>query len=390
MNEKEWNSIVGKDRMICTYKYLNAIEKSEINDCRYYYPVVYEEGRIIAHACVYFISTELDAFAQGITKKIIDLIRRKWKGFFVLRSLECGTPVALGSTVSFREGINQAEVLSLMRREIENLAKKLNIGVVLFRDFYDEELGVFDNLTEAGYNRIHNLSNTKLEIRWKSFDEYLNSMRSNYRMKIIKRMKKCHRENVTIQVLRNFSRYADELERLWTNVYYHATEYRRERLTAVFFRNIDQYLGERSGIILVKEDNMPIGFGLLLFDDETLTSMFFGINYDYNKDHFIYFNLLYKVVEVAIEEGMNDIDMGITTLVPKKDIGFAVAPLNMYMKHFNPLLNKIVPRAFEMMTPQDNTGPRRVFKTDRQEIKKEAKMFNKTESFSEQVSIKTE
>ncbi len=117
--EKAWDAIVENNRLICTHRYLEAVEKSEINDCRYFYPVLYENGEIIAHTCVYFISTELDTFAQGVTKKTTNTIRRCWKNFFILRSLECGTPVATGTTISFREGANRADVLETICMEVE-------------------------------------------------------------------------------------------------------------------------------------------------------------------------------------------------------------------------------------------------------------------------------
>jgi len=54
--------------------------------------------------------------------------------------------------------------------------------------------------------------------------------------------------------------------------------------------------------------------------------------------------------------------MGITTLDPKKDMGSQIVNLNMYMKHSNPLLNRLLPVLFDMITPPDTTGPRNVFK----------------------------
>lgn len=366
VDEKEWDAIVGHDRLICTYRYLEAIEKSRINDTRYYYPVVYEGEEIVAHTSVYFISTELDTFARGSIKKIITAIRRKWKGFLILRSLECGTPVALGNTISFRRGISQKDVLRRLIQAIERLAEEIHVKVVLVRDFHDHELSLFDYLIELGYVRIHNLPNTKLEIRWKNFDEYLNAMRSNYKRKVIKRMEKCSKGNVTFELIKNFSGYADDLERLWVNIYKNAKEYTRERLTSVFFRNIDRYLGDKSGIILAKKDGIPLGFSLLLFDEQTLISMFFGLDYKYNKEYYIYFNLYYKMIKLAVKEGFKNIDMGITTLIPKKDVGAVVVTLNMYMKHFNPFLNKIIPKVFDWMASREETGSREVFKTARE------------------------
>ncbi|MBI4650529.1 GNAT family N-acetyltransferase [Candidatus Desantisbacteria bacterium] len=363
IDESKWNSIVAKNHLICTYKYLESVEKSEINDCRYYYPVVYEGNEIIAHTSVYFITTELDTFAQGFIKKIIIDIRKKWKNFLILRSLECGTPVALGTTISFKNGINRVNALNLICQNIEHLAKELHIPVLLFRDFYNEELELFDHLTELGYTGIHNLPGTKIEVRWKSFNEYLNSIRSHYKWKIIERIKKCQRDNISIEILNDYSRYYDDLEKLWMNVYNNAKEYRREILKSVFFKQTKEYLGDKSSIILIKKDNIPIGFTLLWFDDETLIPIFSGLDYNYNDEYGIYFNLLYKIVEVAIDKGKKDIDLGITTLIPKKEMGAETVTLNMYMKHLNPLLNKIVPWLFETMTPQDNAGERKVFKS---------------------------
>jgi len=366
IDEKEWDSIVGRNRLICTHRYLEAIEKSRINDCRFFYPVIYESGKIIAHTSVYYISTELDSFAQGAVKKAINFIRRIWKGFLILRTLECGTPVALGNTISMKEEADRSVVLRLMVREIERLARNLHVNIVLFRDFYDEELNFYDELVKRGYVRIHNLPNTKIKIKWKSFDEYLNSMRSQYRWKIVGRMKRFYRDDISMRILRGFSDYADRLEQLWMNVYQNATEYKRERLTDLFFTNIDKYLKDRSAVLLAEKGDRIIGFTLLFFDDETLIPIYSGLDYNYNEIYCIYFNLLYKIVDVAITEGMKDIDLGITTLVPKKEMGAEVVRLKMYMRHFNPLLNKIVPRLFDMMTPQDNIRSRNVFKADSQ------------------------
>ena len=61
---------------------------------------------------------------------------------------------------------------------------------------------------------------------------------------------------------------------------------------------------------------------------------------------------------------MRDIELGITTLAPKKEMGASVVPLNMYMKHTTPALSSITPRAFDMMTPKDNTPHVRAYRTD--------------------------
>lgn len=366
IKKEKWNAIVGRNRLICRHEYLEAIEKSQINDCRFWYPVVYDQDQIIAHTCVYFISTELDTFARGITKKIINLIRRVWKNFLIMRSLECGTPVALGNTFSYKDGVDRTIILKRLVQEIESLAKKIKINIVLFRDFYDEELWPNNHLQQSGYEIIHNLPNTKLKLKWNSFNEYLFSLRSHYRCEIKKQINKCQQKDITFELIRDFSPYGNELERLWMQSYNCAKEYRREKLTSFFFENINKYLGNQSAIILIKKGELAIGFSLLLLDEHTLVYLFCGLDYTYNQKYGVYFNLFYKVIELGIKEKMKDIDMGITTFSPKKRLGGNVFSLHMYIKHFNPLLNKIVPKIFEITTPQHNMKEKNIFKLNKE------------------------
>lgn len=365
MDPTRWNAIVGRNRLICRHEYLRAIERSKINDCRYFYPVVYDNGELVAHACLYFITTELDTFAQGVVKKAVRSARKLWKNFLILRSVECGTPVALGSTISFKQGYeNRALALMEIVRRCEQVALDIGAKVVLFRDFHDGELEFYNFLRGLGYKRIHNLPGTRLEVRWKSFDEYLGELRSEYRNKTRARMKKFQKAGGEMRLVRDFGDRAADLERLWKNVYDLATEYKREVLLQDFFRQVDAHLGERSAVLLAEVGGKTAGFMLLFYDDETLIPIFCGLDYEQNKDGCVYLNLFYHVVKVAIEAGVKDIDMGITTLVPKLEVGAEVVPLHMYMKHLSPALHCVVPNLFENMTPQPRIRSRNVFRKD--------------------------
>ncbi len=361
IDEDRWNAIVGHNRLICRHDYLRAVEASQINDCRYFYPVVYENGEIVAHTCVYFISTELDSFSQGLAKKTITGIRRAWKSFLMLRSVECGTPVALGTTISFRTGIDRKEALSLIVQEVEGIAANLGVGVVLFRDFYADELSFFDAFLASGYRRIYNLPGSRLTVRWKSMEDYLRSLRSQYRYRAKKRIATFGDKGGEMELLHDFGQHAGELAALWRNSYDRAKEYRREILPPVFFERIDSCLGGRSSTLVAKVDGKLAGFALLLHDDEILDWVFCGLDYACNETYCIYFNLLYNIVKTAIEGGFKAVDMGITTPLAKMEVGAEIVPLYMYMKHLNPIMNKIVPKAFEMMTPVNIPAQRRAF-----------------------------
>jgi predicted N-acyltransferase len=363
MEPDVWNSIVGHDKLICRHEYLQAIEQSQINDCRYFYPVMRDDaGTLMAHACFYYISTELDSFAKGLTKKTITGIRRIFPSFLILRSIECGTPVALGSTVSVREGFDSKIVLKSFAAEAERLAGELGVNVVLFRDFYDSDLAISDVLKALRYRTIYNLPAVRLRVRWPGFQAYLDDLRSSYRYTIRSRIKAFDKAGYSFRLIRDYREFTGDLARLWRNTYDHATEYRRELLEEPFFRQIQENLGNRSSVLLVEKSGVPVAFSILLDDDETLISLFSGLDYSCGKDSFLYFNLFYKTIELAIAGNKKEIDLGITTLEPKVEIGGDVARLTMYMKCTNRAWGWAVPGLFSLMTPCPKLPVRNIFK----------------------------
>ncbi len=361
----EWNSIVGRDRLICRHEYLQAIENSKINDCQYFYPVIRDEsGRLLAHTCLYFISTELDLFAKGALKRGIQLIRKLWGSFLILRSVECGTPVALGSTISYADGPRE-DVLRELVRVAENVAAELGVKVLIFRDFCDDELAFYDRFSALGYKRIHNLASARVACAdYDSFSGYVRSMRSRYRRKIQRQMALFRDQGGSVEILSEFGDHVPLLARLWLNAFAHASEYKREILRDQFFDAINRCLGERSVVVLLKVDGIPSGFALVLLDDSVMIPLFCGLDYTVSRSSASYFNLLYEVIKLAIELKMQAVDFGITTLEPKLQMGGEAMSQYMYMKHTNTLLNKVVPRLFDAMTPQPGVRSRNVFRND--------------------------
>jgi predicted N-acyltransferase len=363
VDERAWDEVAGKDRPLCSYKYVKLLEMSGVSKDRCYYVTVYEGGRMVAHACAYFIREELDAFARGPLKEMIGRARRKWKDFFILKSLECGPTMAPGKVLAFAEGVDRTKAMAKIREGMESLAKELGAKLILFRDFYDGESDLYGPLKDSGYKNIHNLPQAWMDVKWGGFNDYLGAMRSSYRCKITKSMDKCTASGISIGVLKGLSvQDVRELKRLYDNVYDNAKEVKRERLPAEFFENIEKYLGDDAVILAAIKNGRLVGYMFILLGANTLLTMFPGLDYEYNRDMFVYFNLFYRSIGLAIEKGIKGIDMGITTLNPKRDMGSGIRQLNMYMKHSNPLLNRILPVLFDLITPPDTTQPRDVFK----------------------------
>jgi predicted N-acyltransferase len=359
----KWDSIAGP-QVACSHAYLSLLEKSGLNPGRSYYVTVENEDKVLAHTCAYLMSAGLDVFARGPLKKLILLLRRAWKDFLIIKYLECGSPVTTANPVSVRPGVDTARVLGCLCGAVEELAAKLGVKVVLLRDFCDDETGFGGVFAGRGYGKIHNLPKAELEVRWKSFDAYLDAMRSNYRRKIVKRIEKCAEAvHVTVRPLRELPDGCwQELARLYENILRNTKEVSRAGLPAAFFRDMASYLGDRAAIVIAQKSTRIVGFMLLLKCGEELSASSMGLDYEHSEEHFIYFNLFYAAIRYGIEQGFRKVCLSITTLDPKRDMGARITGLNMFLRHRNGVFTRVLDTLFDMITAPDTSIPRDVFK----------------------------
>ena len=75
-----------------------------------------------------------------------------------------------------------------------------------------------------------------------------------------------------------------------------------------------------------------------------------------------YFRLLYEIVRVAIEDGVELLDLGMTTVQPKLDVGGVPVPLYALVKHRNRLAHRAVVAFANGPARPPAVEPRRVFK----------------------------
>lgn len=362
VDQSLWDSICEPDRIICRYNYLLAIEKSKINDCRYRYIMIFHEDKLIAHSCFYSMSFDLDIFNRGASEKIIRFIRNNFNQEFMrIKVIECGTPTALGNTITIVQGYDYLEILKEICLAMEKFGREKKIHILIFRDFYEKDLESYDKLKKIGFKRIKVLSSAEVTNNWKNFEAFLSDMRSRYRYRVKKFLKSLDRADITIEVCDDFSGLANKLTGLWFQIYHKASEYKREVLTPEYFINMDKYLGDKSKVILFKKRGEIIGFNFIVLDDDTLRPLFIGIDYKYNKQNNLYFNILCQSIKFGIDCNKKFIEMGITTIEPKKELGAHVIPAFCYMKHNKKIRNFFMTNLFALFSPPIYSDRRNVF-----------------------------
>lgn len=247
--------------------------------------------------------------------------------------------------LSFQKGKIQKKIriiglppsISLEGYHVEN-----NQGMDEIVDWLQEQSGHTlvinsENPLTGCFSCVPTLPSVIIENRFDDFDHYLIELRSHYRYRAVKAMKKfesvIHKQNET---------FDKALYDLYDAVY-EKSEYPLAKNDMVFFEQfpgmIEQfYVGEK-----------PIGFCQYYIAEETLYFMFCGIDYESLATYDTYLNMLLIIIQKGIEAGVKIIDLGQTTETIKQKLGGTLKPMYICHFHRNRIIRSLMKRAMPLL-----------------------------------------
>ncbi len=199
-----------------------------------------------------------------------------------------------------------------------------------------------------------------MDVQWSSADAYLSSMKSYYRSKVLKHIRRCEADGVRHELVDNFNDLAETLCEQWMVVHSQADEYQREVLTPAFYREFSSRLGARSKAILFYRGDELIGHALLLMDGELLRWLYVGRKVAANDSLYIY--VAYNVVAAAIKLGAKRIELGLTTYSIKQDLGAQMVPLRFALRAASSLINPFVGVVYPLINTRTTIQNKNIFK----------------------------
>lgn len=165
---------------------------------------------------------------------------------------------------------------------------------------------------------------------FKDGNDYLNSLRSSYRRRLKKAIKKC--ENFEITKLKG--KCSDIIYDLYLQTY-EKSSYKLEKLDPGFFDKID---GEK---LVFSKDGRARGFVLLKRRNDTLYFIFCGMDYNFDTAD-LYHYMLYKIIIEAINNKIKFINFGQTSEETKLKIGATLSKRYFCVHHSNIFINKLI------------------------------------------------
>jgi predicted N-acyltransferase len=262
----------------------------------------------------------------------------------------------------------------LISGEMRALAKKLGITLLTVKEFSEKEQQQFDCFLIDGFFLGNSIPYMSLDIRRSDFESYLNSLRHPYRRKILRSLKKtgqsrpviirgCLHDNLPDSPTLIFSKpdetFAADFYGMYLSVMERSTT-KLEVLNLDFFANLFSDTDKYQLLSMVAEKKI-ISSAILVFNNDTLTFMLVGR--EYAKDKYdSYFNLIYGIIQLAIEDGCKRVKMGQTAYWVKQCIGSEPESRTIYFASTRPMVHRILKALRNVIFPEMKLNLIHVFK----------------------------
>ncbi len=360
----QWNQLLSGHSCTFSHEFWLTVEQSALNDFHYRHILFLDDdSEPLALATVYSITTDIAIFAPAALRRLLNTIRQWYPRFLKFSMLECGTPVTLNSPpIVLRKDADIPVVLGELHRIMHQLAKTEGHFLMVLRDFEANAEHWRPFLKPLGYHWVPSLPNTWLNIRWRSTQDWRHAMKSYYRSKLNKHLRKNEAEGIRHERIIDFAPLAVQLCQQWLVVHEQADEFQREVLTPAFYRAFSDNMGERAQALLYYRGNELVGHALLLMDGDVLRWLYFGRKTAVNDSLYLYVG--YSVVSTAIELGFKRLEMGLTTYPIKQDLGAEIAPIYLALRGTSAFINLFVGLFYPLLNSIPGTSTRHIFKSE--------------------------
>jgi len=368
--ELVWDSLSEANNVYFTKPYLKAFEVHNAHRIQFFYLVVYNGNEPISIATIQVLEFDFvqadftsnsNKFVQNVSDRLSFLLKRDY-----VKIMICGSAFLSGEHgIYIKPNEDKKLVLEQIVKGIQAIVNanrylKKWVDIILLKDFITKSLPIADNLKTYNYSPVQVDPNMLLALdsKWESFDDYLSSFKSKFRVKA----KKAYKTSCNL-VAKDFSatevkQYKKELTRLYYKVK-DKSSFNPETLNMATYISLKEVLKDDFILRGYFLDEKLVGFMSGVVSQNSLDAHYVGIDYDLNKKHAIYSRMLYDYVKIGIERKLGYINFGRTAGEIKSTLGAVPEELTCYVRHkkslanflFKPFIRKIKPSVFEQRFP---------------------------------------
>ncbi|RCS21652.1 GNAT family N-acetyltransferase [Phyllobacterium salinisoli] len=326
------------------YDYLLAVEEAGIEDFRWRYVAIVENGRVIAAMPAFVTNYRLETTVEeGGARWLIRRVRKYLPRFLILRLACLGSPCTETGAPGFHPSVPRGRRPALLAQLIhgfERLADAEACPLRGIKDIPETWMPVFRATFEAGgFAAIPGLATAALDIDFASIDEYLGRLSAGTRKDMRRKLKSLqsvrteNRTDITDVLPRVMALYRDTRER---------SEWQFEALTAEYFTGVLRHMPGQSFCMLYMVDDKVLAANILVCDGNTLIDKFFCMDAEEGRKHNLYYLSWFNNLNYCLEHGVARYQSGQAYYENKVKLGSRLTANTMFFRHRNRILQDLL------------------------------------------------
>jgi predicted N-acyltransferase len=306
-------------------------------------------GKIRAVQPIFFVRQNL---VEGIPalRAAVDAVRRRFPRFLTLRILMVGNAAGEGH-LSTCVPQDEEWVANALYQVLDIYGRQSGASLVVFKDFPASYRKVLWKFPANDYTRVPSMPMTELSLDYSDFDEYVTTLGASTRKDLRRKFRRiAAADPISVEVVTDLTPYVDKVYPLYLQVH-ERSALKFERLTKEYLSSLGRRIPDRARFFIWRQKGEAIAFSVALVHDGTIYDDYLGLDYRVALDLHLYFHTLRDVLTWSLSQGLRRYRSSPLNYQPKLHLGCDLYPLDLYVRHTNPVLNKVFRPLLRFLEP---------------------------------------
>jgi predicted N-acyltransferase len=241
-------------------------------------------------------------------------------------------------------------------------ARQAKASLIVFKDFPATYRATFADLARADFTRVPSMPMTELTLAYRDFDHYVTTLGASTRKDLRRKFRKiAAADPIDVEVVTDLTPFVDEVYPFYLEVH-ERSPMKFERLTKEYLSELGRRMPDRVRFFIWRQHGKAIAFSVALVHDGTIYDDYLGLDYRVALDLHLYFYTLRDILSWSLAQGLKRYRSSPLNYQPKLHLGCDLYPLDLYVRHINPVLNKIFRPFLKLLEPTRHDPVLRRFK----------------------------
>ena len=357
-----WDAVTRGGSIFLRRDVLRVVEQHGPDNIEPRYAMVFRGGDAVAVIAVQIVTVTGDrlrrdaavakaAPKKGLLRRILAPAARTAGAGLRERMLVAGNLLSWGfHGVAFAPGEDAAAIWPAVAEALYRIRRAEKLGgqadFAMVKDVTALQAGT-EALRRFSYRAMETEPNMVLTLdpAWKSYDDYVAALDSDYRKKVKSQVKKLTAAGCTLETLTALADL-EPLSRRLHDLYLAVQGNASVRLVTVresYFAALARAAGDDFRCTVVRRGGEVIGFVTCVRDGDTAIGYYIGFDRAAAAEGIpIYLRLLHATIADAIGWRCTRLSLGRTALEPKAGLGAKPEPMSVWVRHRVPALNWVL------------------------------------------------